>query len=252
MIETHRHDPDIHELRLARPPANALNPELLVELRAHLDEAHEQGARAVVLSGQPGMFSAGLDVPYLLTLDRDAIEDAWGEFLRTVEALARSPVPIVAAITGHSPAGGAVLALACDCRIMAAGDFTIGLNEVQVGIPMPRFIFEMARLAMGQRTAEIACTTGRLYPSDEAFAVGFVDRLAAPEAVVDEAVGRCRQLLELPPQTYLKGRTACRRDLIEVFEGLDDGEVARLADAWFEEETQAALRALVERLAADR
>lgn len=250
MIETHRHDPDIHELRLARPPANALSPELLVRLRAHLDEAQEQGARAVVVSGQPGMFSAGLDVPYLLTLDRAGIEDAWGEFLRTVEALARSPVPIVAAITGHSPAGGAVLALACDHRIMAAGDFTIGLNEVRVGIPMPRFIFEMARLAMGQRAAEMACTTGRLYPPVEARSFGFVDAVVEPGEVVSTAVDYCRELLELPPKTYLKGRRACRADLTAVFDALNEDEVSRLADAWFEEETQAALRALVERLAA--
>lgn len=250
MIELHRYDPDIHELRLARPPANALDPELLVELRAHLDKTQEHGARAVVISGQPGMFSAGLDVPYLLTLDRASIEDAWGEFLATVEALAHSPVPIVAAITGHSPAGGAVLALACDYRIMARGDFSIGLNEVRVGIPMPRFIFEMARLAMGQRAAEIACTTGRLYSADEALAVGFVDRLTAPGEVVEASVEHCRALLQLPPETYLKGRSACCRDLIEIFEGLDDDAVAQLADAWFEEETQVALRALVERIGA--
>ena len=249
MIEVHHHDPDIHELRLANPPANALSLQVLTALRENLAVAQASGARAVVLSGHPGMFSAGLDVPYLLTLDRAAIEAAWGEFLQTVGALARSSVPVVAAITGHSPAGGAVLALACDYRLMAKGEFGIGLNEVRVGIPIPRFIFEMARLALGQRHAEIACTTGRLISPEEALAIGFVDRLAEVGEVADQAVEHCRDLLRLPPETYLKGRAACRRDLVEVFDRIDDDEVARLADAWFEEETQAALRALVEKLA---
>ncbi len=254
MIEVHHHDSDIHELRLANPPANALSPQVLIALRENLAVVQASGARAVVLSGQPGMFSAGLDVPYLLTLDRDAIESAWGEFLAAVGALARSPVPVVAAITGHSPAGGAVLALACDYRVMARSpepdrDFTIGLNEVRVGIPIPRFIFAMARLAVGQRRAEIACTTGRLVSPDEALAIGFVDRLADAGDVVNQAVDYCRDLLRLPPETYLKGRAACRRDLVDIFDRIQDDEVARLADAWFEDETQAALKALVERLA---
>ena len=248
MIESYHHDPDIHELRLNRPPANALNPELLAELRARLEEAQGKGARAIVLSGLPGMFSAGLDVPYLITLDRAGIEAAWSEFLATVEALVRSPVPVVAAITGHSPAGGAVLSLACDHRLMAKGDFTIGLNEVRLGIPMPRFMFEMARLAMGQRRAEIACVSGHLFRPEEALASGFVDHLTEPDEVVPKAVEHCRRLLQLPAAAYAGSRASGRHDLQELFDRLDPDAGARLTEVWFSDETQAALRGLVERL----
>ena len=123
MLETLDHDDGaIRELRLDRPPVNALTPELLAALRDALEAAPAAGARALVVSGRPGMFSAGLDVPCLLGLDRAGIEGLMANLFAALRALAFSPVPSVAAVTGHSPAGGAVLALMCDRRVMAAGD----------------------------------------------------------------------------------------------------------------------------------
>jgi len=132
VLESIRHDATL-ELKLARPPVNALDPRLVAALREAVTAAPAQGARAIVMSGQPGLFSAGLDVPHLLTLDRAAMIAFWGELFGLLRAIARSPIPTVAAITGHSPAGGAVLAIFCDYRVMARGAFRIGLNEVQVG-----------------------------------------------------------------------------------------------------------------------
>ncbi len=250
MIEIVEHGSGITELRMAKPPVNALSPPLLQAIRAGLGEAVEAGARAVVLSGRSGMFSAGLDVPYLLQRDRAGIEAAWKDFLDAVEALARSPIPVIAAITGHSPAGGAVLSLACDYRIMAQGDYTIGLNEVRVGIPMPPFIFSLARLALGQRSAEIACSTGQLYAPEEALAVGFIDQIMEADQVVEAAVEHCGRLQKLPPDTYLRSRQTVRRDLHAIFDQLQAADVDALTEAWFSNETQATLRGLVERLQA--
>src|SRR5690606_31965354 len=106
----------VREIRLARPPVNALSPELVVALEAALAEAGEQ-ARAIVLSGQPGMFSAGLDMKALLARDRAQMAEFWAAFLALLKRLATSRVPVVAAITGHSPAGGAVMAIFCDQRV---------------------------------------------------------------------------------------------------------------------------------------
>src|SRR5690606_40710473 len=111
--------------------------------------------RGIVLSGQPRIFSAGLDVPYLLTLgdDRGALTNAWQAFFGVARALASSPVPVVAALTGHAPAGGCVYALCCDYRIMAAGDYRIGLNETQVGLVAPEGIQRLLRRAVGSHPA---------------------------------------------------------------------------------------------------
>src|SRR5262249_41297584 len=113
----------VRELQLNRPPANALTSELMTALREAVESAPREGIRAIVLSGTQGRFSGGLDVPHLIALDRAAIANTWRELYALTRALACSPVPIAAAITGHAPAGGTVLAIFCDWRVAAAGDF---------------------------------------------------------------------------------------------------------------------------------
>src|SRR5437763_266441 len=122
MIETIQHGP-IRELRLNRPPVNALSSELIAALKQAVEAASPDGARAIVLSGSSGRFSGGLDLPLLLTLDRAGIADLLRGLYSLLGALACSPIPTVAAITGHAPAGGTVLALFCDWRVMAEGDW---------------------------------------------------------------------------------------------------------------------------------
>ncbi|MDP2324363.1 MAG: enoyl-CoA hydratase/isomerase family protein, partial [Gammaproteobacteria bacterium] len=136
MLHIQFHDA-VAEIRMDRPPANALNREFVERLLAALETARMDGAHAIILTGRPGMFSGGLDVPELLGLDRRQVEAFWGLFFSLTRQLAGSPVPVIAAISGHAPAGGAVLALQCDWRIGVTGQFRIGLNEVQVGLPVP-------------------------------------------------------------------------------------------------------------------
>src|SRR5947199_5300527 len=246
MIQTIAHGA-VRELRLDRPPANALSPELIAALRAAVEGAPEAGARALVLSGAPGRFSGGLDVPHLLHLDRPAIAATWRDFYGLMRALAVSPIPVVAAITGHSPAGGAVLSIFCDARVMAEGEFRIGLNEVQVGIPMPPVIFHALRRLVGRGQAERLCVTAQLVPGDEARRIGLVDELVPPEGVVARAVEQCNALLALPPQPMAITRRLARADLVALF-AADEAEIAGLVEQWFSPETQGPLRALVERL----
>src|SRR4029079_5541068 len=124
------------------------------------------------------------DVPHLIQLDRPAIAAAWRDFYGLMRGLAASPIPIVAAITGHSPAGGAVISLYCDARFMAEGDFRIGLNEVQVGIPMPPVIFRALPRLVGPRQAERLSVTAQLVPAAEARRIGLVDEIVAPEELI--------------------------------------------------------------------
>jgi enoyl-CoA hydratase/carnithine racemase len=249
MLQTFDHGP-IRELRLDRPPANALSPELIAALRLGIESAPGEGARALVLSGAPGRFSGGLDVPHLIQLDRPAILAAWRDFYAMMRALATSPIPIAAAITGHSPAGGAVISLFCDVRIMAEGDFRIGLNEVQVGIPLPPVIYKTMRRVVGNRQAERLCVAGALIPAAEARQVGLVDELAAPGRVVERAVEWCQSLLDLPPKAMAATRRLARADLAAFFanEEKNEEEILGVLGEWFSEETQRMLQELVERL----
>src|SRR5690606_20258895 len=135
-------------------PVNALNRPLLEQLRDAIDGAPTEGAEAIIISGGEKVFYAGLDVPELLNLDRAALEASWRAFFSVCEALARSPLPSVAAIAGHSPAGGAVIALFCDYRVMAHGAWRIGLNETEVGLVVPECIQYAMKRVIGAHRAE--------------------------------------------------------------------------------------------------
>src|SRR5712671_892733 len=187
MIQTVEHGA-IRELRLNRAPVNALSPELIVALKNAIQSAPREGARALVISGAPGRFSGGLDVPLLLGLDRPAMATLWRDFYALLGAIAASPIPIAAALTGHAPAGGTVLALFCDYRIMAEGDYKIGLNEVQVGIPVPPVILAGLRRLVGLRLGERLAVGGGLFSPQEALGIGLIDELVTLERVVERAI----------------------------------------------------------------
>jgi enoyl-CoA hydratase/carnithine racemase len=247
MLLTFDHDA-VREVRLNRPPANALSLELMVALREAIESAPHHGSRALVLSGTPGRFSAGLDVPLLLSYDRPTIAKLWHEFYALLRTLAASPIPIVAAITGHAPAGGTVLPLFCDARIMADGDFKIGLNEVQVGLVLPPVILAALRRLVGPRQAERVAVSGILISPPEALAVGLIDALAPIDHVIDHAIHWCETLLALPAEAMSATRREARKDLVACFGPNTEAELQGVADSWWSPETQTALRALTARL----
>jgi len=247
MIQTIEHGP-IRELRLHRPPVNALSPDVIVALKDAIRSAPPAGARALVLSGAPGRFSGGLDVPLLLSLDRPAMATLWRDFYALLGAIAGSQIPIVAAITGHAPAGGTVLALFCDYRIMADGDYKIGLNEVQVGLPVPPVILAGLRRLVGPRLGERLAVSGALFPPLEALAVGLVDELVALDRVVERAVEWCQRLLALPADAMTGTRRLARADLSVIFEADLQPELQSVVEGWWSPEAQRTLRALAERL----
>ena len=247
MIVTTDHGP-VRELRLNRPPVNALSSELIFAFRQAIEQAPRDGVRALVLSGAAGMFSAGLDLPLLVAADRAGIERIWRELYALMKTLASSPIPIAAAITGHAPAGGTVIALFCDWRVGARGDFKLGLTEVQVGIPLPPIILAALRRQVGPRQAERLAVGGVILSPEEALNAALVDELALPEQVVERAVAWCRNLLELPAEAMLATRRRARADLLAMFEQASDEELRWVLDMWWSPETQATLHALVGRL----
>ena len=247
MIITTNHGA-VRELRLNRPPVNALTAEVIVELRKSVESAAKEDVGALVLSGTPGRFCAGLDVPHLLGLDRRAVAALWRDLYALLKALACSPIPIAAAIIGHAPAGGTVLPLFCDWRIMAQGEFKIGLNEVQVGIPLPPVILAALRRQIGPRQAERLAATGMLISPAEALEIGLVDELAPTERVVEQAVRWCQNLLALPAEAMAATRLEARADLVAIFERDVTAELEKVTASWWSPETQATLRTVAERL----
>ena len=162
--------------------------------------------------------------------------------------LACSPVPTVAAITGHAPAGGAVLSIMCDYRVMADGAFKIGLNETQVGLAVPAPIQAVLRRLVGAYRAERLMVAGTMLDSAGAKTVGFVDELVATDLVVPRAIGWLGDLLKLPPVAMLETRRIARADLAAMFADSAALRVEDILEIWYAPEAQAVLQALVARL----
>ena len=248
LIQTIKHG-RIHELRLARPPVNAINPALCQALCEAMDSAIANGAEGLVLSGGPKVFSAGLDVPLLLSIQEDgqALYDAWNGFFDAARALAACPVPVAAAIAGHAPAGGCVLALCCDWRVMAEGPFGIGLNETQVGIAIPPGIMRLMQRTVGARQAEALLLAGAMVESSRALDIGLVDELAAADAVVARAADRINLLLDLPRAPMLATRKLLRADLVEAVSPASM-QLEQCLESWRSADTQQALRTMAARI----
>jgi enoyl-CoA hydratase/carnithine racemase len=252
MIEHSRHG-DIHELRLGRPPVNALHDELLDAILAALGKALANGARGIVISGNEKVFSGGMDVPYLMSLDRPNMKACWSRFFAAARALAGSPVPVAAAITGHNPAGGCVLALCCDYRVMALSPdptkpFRIGLNETQVGLAVPEAIQYLMRRIVGAQRAERLIVAGAMVESERAHALGIVDEIADPGDVVARCVAWLQSTLALPSAPMLATRKIARADIVAALAAFGDRELDGFLDQWDTPDTQAALQAVMARL----
>jgi len=247
MIGIAHHGP-VQEIKLQRPPVNALNDELLEALEAAVLAAPASGARAIVLSGGEKAFSGGLDVPYLMGLDRAGLKRCWSRFFAAARAIAASPIPTAAAIGGPNPAGGCVLALCCDYRVMARGPFRMGLNETQVGLAVPDAIQYLLRRVVGPHKAERLIVAGAMPDSQQCLELGMVDALADVDSVVSVAAGWASELLALAPGPMLATRKLARAELVAALSSFGDAQLETFIEGWYSADTQAALDLVMQKL----
>ena len=192
--------------------ANALNHALIEGINSSLDKATDD-AKAVVLTGRAGKFSAGVDLSVLRSGPKAALE-LLTEEAKMLLKLFLHPQPVIAASTGHSMAAGAFMLLASDTRIGSMGDFKIGLNEVSLGLPMSEFGFMLARERLSKRLFTAAIIQGQLYSPEEAIDVGFLDRLSPADAVLNTALEEAQRLLTLDASAYAYNKQVARGALV--------------------------------------
>lgn len=164
---------DIATLRLDDGKANAFGFGMLEEIDAALDRAAKE-AKALVVIGRPGRFSAGFDLS-VIQGGADDVQRLVGAGGRMLMKLYGQPQPVVAACTGHAIAAGALTLLASDTRIGARGDFKIGLNETAIGLSLPLFGTSLASERLSKRHFTAAVLEATLYAPDDAVDAGFLD-----------------------------------------------------------------------------
>jgi len=214
-------------LRMDDGKANSIEGTFLRELQAGLDRAAQE-AQAVVIEGRAGFFSAGLDLKVLPTLAPAELQHFLGDFVRSMFRVWLHPAPVVAAVTGHMMAGGAILALCCDRRWGAEGSYRVGMNEVAIGIPMPLFAWELAAQALTPSARNEALLFGEVYDPVRAVSVGFLDRLLPADQVSTAALAEAQRLAALPAGALAQTKRNIRGPQAAEVERYIDGMVAAL------------------------
>jgi enoyl-CoA hydratase len=202
-------------LRMARGKGNALNLELVGALCDALDRLDSSSARAGVLTGQGNVFCAGVDLTALVEGGAEYVRRFVPILQRSFERLATFPKPLVAAVNGHAIAGGAILMLACDQRLLARGTARVGLTEIRVGVEFPAWALEVARFATPPQHFPTLVCTGRTWSPEEALTRGLVDEVVEPERLLERACAVAEELASIPPATFAATKLAVRRPMIE-------------------------------------
>lgn len=203
---------------LNRPPVNSLNLELLTEFSETLDDLQNNKSRGMILSSSSNsVFSAGLDIMEMYKPKQDRMKQFWSTLQDVWFKLYGSPFPTVAVINGHSPAGGCLLAMCCEYRVMLP-NFSIGLNETQLGIVAPTWFQATMRNTLSRRDAELALTLGTLFSTEEALKVGLIDEVAASkEEGIAKATAFLDRFKKISPQARSMTKQALRsKDIMEL------------------------------------
>jgi len=240
---------EIAIVRLARGKANAMNAELVVELEdTLLNLTTNDKIRGAILTGHGEFFSAGLDVIELFSYDEAQILKFWKSFDRLVRTIVSFPKPIIAAISGHSPAGGCVLALGCDYRIMAEGKYKIGLNEIPVGIVVPETIFHLYSFWLGNAKAYQYLMEGKLMSAEEAKINGLVNETCALEEVETKAIEQLNKYLKFSTAVWAQSKINIKTTIIKRLTSDFKTAYEPTIKQWWAPETRAILTKMIEGL----
>ena len=195
--------------------ANAISHPIAAGIHDALEKAKTE-AGAVVLAGRPGRFSAGFDLS-VMTSSPEAARNLLKAGADIAIEIHEFPTPVVIASTGHALAMGAILLMSADVRIGAEGNYKIGLNEVAIGMPVPKFAVELARTSLSNAAFTAAVNHATVYDPAGAVSAGYLDQVVADDEVISTALTHAAELAErLDPNAFALTRANCRGASLEL------------------------------------
>ena len=237
-------------LRLDKARGNAIDEPLVEALAAHAGElAKDDSVGGVLLaSAHPKLFCPGLDLVSLTGYDRGAMDRFMAKFAAAVWALYGLPRPVVAAVGGAAVAGGCILALTADHRMLKRGA-PIGLNEVKVGLPLPWSITLLLRATVHPPALSRIALLGRNFADEEALLAGLADEVVDGEGFEAKALARLEEFADKDPLALATTKAWLREGVLAEMRAKEAERRPFFLDRWFSEATQARIRATVEALA---
>jgi len=232
---------DIAVLELDNGVTNAISPGLAADLSGALKDA-EAAARGVVLCGNEKFFSMGFNLPELIELDREGMREFLFGFNKAIHDLYVLPLPTAVAIEGHAIAGGTILGLAADFRIIAAGKKLMGLNEIKLGLPVPYLALMILSQKVGHAEALEIIYHGEFVAAEKAFDLGLVDELVAPGSARARAVERVKTIAGYPSGAFQLMKETQVASLKTKYADNHVEQHERFLDCWFGKETHVLLK----------
>jgi enoyl-CoA hydratase len=202
---------------------NAMSVEMMADIAAALDAAEAADA-VTVLTGRPGIFSAGFDLD---TFKRgaEATRSMVLAGARLVERLLAFPRPLIAACTGHAYPMGAFLMLSSDVRFGVQGPFRIGMNEVAIGLTVPLFAVELARHRLTP-PGFARITTAPMFAPEHAAALGYLDEVVEAEHLRDRVRSEAERLRGLDAASYVATKARMNAPLLAALRAAIESELA--------------------------
>jgi enoyl-CoA hydratase len=219
-------------IEIDRPPANAMNVDLLDEIVEALGQLAGDPPKALVLAGREGFFSAGVDLKVVPGYGPEEQRRMVTGINRMVLAGYGLPCPVLGAITGHAIAGGLVLALCCDYRVASdAGRY--GLTEIKVGVPYPQAALGVVRAELNPAAARKLVLGSELTGAEECLRLGVFDEIVAGDAVLPRAVEVAAQMAGLPSDVYARTKLDLRGPALSAMR--EAAEADPLLERWVQE-----------------
>lgn len=235
-------------VQMNRGKVNAINHEMVNELSEVFNILeNDPEVKGVILTGQPHYFSAGLDLIELYRYDEKQIQEFFTAFGGLYLQLVQFKKPFISAITGHSPAGGCVLAVTSDNRFMAEGDtYVIGLNEVAVNIQISQNLTEIYAFWMGDGLAHRYIMEGKLLNGKEALAAGLVDELVPLDKVLERSEKQMKHYLKANQEILINTKKKLRKHLWDKLDLNAENSLKEATILWWKPEIRSKMKAYVE------
>ena len=234
-------------VRFDKARGNAIDEPFTQELLETAKQlGSDPGVRGILLaSAHPKLFSPGLDLVTLLEYDRPAMERFMRLFAEAVWALYALPKPVVAAVGGHAVAGGCILALTADYRVLRRGGVQVGLNEVKVGVPLPWSVALLLRASVPAAALTQVALLGRNFADDDALAVGLADQLADADGFEDFCRARLEEFADKDTASIAITKGYLREGVLREMRGREKEEMGAWLDRWFSDSTRERIRQIV-------
>jgi enoyl-CoA hydratase/carnithine racemase len=237
----------VERWRLHKPRGNAIDEPLVEELLAACRRAaQDDSVRGVLLgSAHDTLFCPGLDLVSLGSNDRPAMERFVRRFALLIVTLYGFPKPLVAALAGHAVAGGCILALCADWRVLRRGGVQVGLNEGRVGVPMPWPVAVLLRATLAPPMLARVGLLGRNFADAEALAVGLCDELHDGVGFEELCLERLAEFADKEAVALRLTKGYLRAPVLAAMQQHDESAVGEFLDAWFSAATQARIHGVV-------